>query len=90
MAILSSHHLSAVQPKVLADLARHVPLDRHPHLIHHASPLALAENDDVDLGFGVGCRDAVQRRLHRADVVLVGQAPVVEGIENASAKGLQI
>ena len=74
-----------MKAEIFADLARQVPLDRHPHLIHHPAPLALAVDDDVDLGFRVGGGDAVQRRLHRADVVLVGQAPVVDGIEKTTA-----
>lgn len=75
-----------MQAELLADLARHVPLQRHPHLIHHPSPLALAVDDDVDFGLGVGRGDAVQRRLHRTDVVLVGQAPVVEGFEKQARR----
>lgn len=79
-------HLRTMQPELVADVSRHVPFNRHPHFVHHAPPLPLAEDGDVDASSRLRGRDAVQGRLHRADIVLVGQAPPVVSRGKKKAK----
>lgn len=74
---IDTTYLGAVKAEIIASLSGNVPVERQPHLVDHAAPLPLAEDGHVHVGPRLGDGDAVQRSLHRSDVVLVGQAPVV-------------